>query len=261
MDGFRRRPLTWLFLIATACVDLAAVATGHETAWFATLVVGQVMVAGGWLALGRAHRLARVGVFMGVMLALAAPDFFLAGVDDPEWRYVLGTLLVIGVATAVSAGALLLLMKLFGVMSPTPHADRWRYSVVEMLGWMIIVAAGTVTVQAAVFSHLEAKSPRISGHDPNWVDLSLVALVAATMMAVRLRLTGIRQWIGVAITAGVLFILAGYLMTSGVRGLMTAWGAYAYVFAWIIVVLLDEPRTVGASSIADEQRTGAGGDA
>ena len=48
MPTFRQRPLTWLFLIATLCLDLVAVAgaANHESEWFGALALGQISPQG-----------------------------------------------------------------------------------------------------------------------------------------------------------------------------------------------------------------------
>ena len=51
MYAFRQRPLTWLFLIALACLNVVAISTDFRQDWYADLLAGQVFIAGGWLAL------------------------------------------------------------------------------------------------------------------------------------------------------------------------------------------------------------------
>ncbi|NOY30790.1 MAG: hypothetical protein GXP28_11670 [Planctomycetes bacterium] len=59
---FRDRPLTWLFVIATICVDLTQIIDGSVEAaplWFRGFELGQIAVLAIWAVRGRIHRLLR----------------------------------------------------------------------------------------------------------------------------------------------------------------------------------------------------------
>lgn len=177
-------------------------------------------------------------MFAGVILALTAPDFFHAGLSQgDEWRYVLGTLAVIGAATAVAAWTLLAFMLSIRALPAAP-GGWWRYSVAELLGWMVVVAAVTSAMRAGVFKHLAAEAPRVLAN-PNWIELTAIAAVAAVIMTVGLRLSGWLLIAGVVVAAAAVFALAAYLLRFG---MITALGAYAYVLMWVVVMQLDEPR-------------------
>ena len=68
MYAFRQRPLTWLFVIATLCVDAVAATYQFPAAAVMAMFFGQAFVVGGWLALGGAHRLFRAAVFIVVLM-------------------------------------------------------------------------------------------------------------------------------------------------------------------------------------------------
>ena len=114
MPSFRQHPLTWLFLIATACVDAVALATDHESAWANALVLGQLLAVSGWLVVGKSHRLARAGVTVAAVGLLTAPDFFVGRrrgdmYADLVWPHVQGLLITTSAATAALTWAWLAL--------------------------------------------------------------------------------------------------------------------------------------------------------
>src|SRR5215213_4367128 len=108
MLSFRQRPLTWLFLIATACIDALAIAgaANHESEWFGAAALGQMWVAGGWLATGKMHRLLRATVFLMTPIILSIPDYLHPlprGTFAGLWPHVLGiSLYLTDVAAAMT---------------------------------------------------------------------------------------------------------------------------------------------------------------
>src|SRR5688572_29403581 len=101
MPHFRDRPLTWLFIIATACVDALAIAgeVNGTSGWFSAAAAGQMWIAGGWFAIGTAHRFLRATLFLLTPIVLSLPDYL----HPPDggfftvivWREVLGASLFV----------------------------------------------------------------------------------------------------------------------------------------------------------------------
>jgi hypothetical protein len=158
MPSFRDRPLTWLFFFATACLDLVALATNHETKWADGLLLGQLFVVGVWLALGHSHRLARAGVAVAAVVLFVAPDYVIeirksVPVDSMVWPHVLGWILVaVAVSSAVSGALSMLGRLLFGPATEAP-ARRWQFPLAEIFGWMIVVAVTATLLQASRFDY------------------------------------------------------------------------------------------------------------
>jgi hypothetical protein len=255
MPSFRQRPVTWLFWLATACLDLLAVSTDYRSHWFAILALAQVVVVGGWLALGRAHRLARAGAFITMILAMTAPDKLLGPAESSDWRWVLGALIGIGSLTATAALIELELLTALGAIKR--RKTPWRFSVVELLGWMIVVAVAATAWREANFRSLTGAGP-----DPTWGDLLCFAAISASAMIAGLRVSGRASFIlGLAAAIGVCLLAVRY----GQRPVSNAAeivGAFAYVVAWVFVQRLDESSqsthpTAGSAAL-DDQRADLG---
>jgi hypothetical protein len=247
MYAFHQRPLTWLFFIALACLNVLAISTNFQLDWYADLLAGQVMIAGGWLALGHAHRLARAGVFAAVVVAAASPDYLLRPTDSNMWRYVLGSLMTLGVVTAASSGCWLLISRCIDRQRREP-SPRWRFSVAEILGWMIIVAVASLVVPAAYFYHL--------GQDHrNWQVLVAPATVAGLIMTLFLRPRRGSDVVNVAVSMIALTALA--IFAAPIDRYIQNWDmlrALAAVGVWILVQRLDERQSLSGdrASPADD---------
>jgi hypothetical protein len=233
MPTFWQRPLTWLFLMATACLDAVALKRFWMSDFSDLLLMGQAIVVGAWLALSSAHRLARAGVALGLVLALSAHDFARErwmGSVVGEWQQVLGVYLCF---VAVAAGASSLVVALIGRShcEKERNASRWRISIAEILGWMVITAVGAATLPHARFAFLA---------DPTSY-IQIIALpVAAAALIVPYTSTGrpqssIAKWIAVAAFLA-LAIVAGVL---NVEELILCGIVLAYVACWITVQRLD----------------------
>jgi hypothetical protein len=155
MSSFRQQPLTWLFLIANVAVDLAWFAGRAERDWGEVPVLAQILIAGGWLAVGKMHRLARAGAFVTVVNVLAALASTARGSWQLEvnvWRYLLGTFTILGLVSAVAA---LSSRAIFEWLRPTKSnsvMQKLQFPLAEIFGWTIIVAVGTLSLKEAWFS-------------------------------------------------------------------------------------------------------------
>jgi hypothetical protein len=243
MYAFRQRPLTWLFLIAMACLNVLAWATDFELHWYADLQSAQLMIAGGWLALGRAHRLARAGVFVAVILASAAPDYIFGAVDRyVGWPWVLGMVIFIAAFTALCCWLWLLALGLVQ-RKPLALSVEWRFSVAEILGWMIIVAVAAFGLSKAAF-------PLLFEPDDMWVVPGGIALVAALMMTLFLRADPQRDLasaaaVGGAVIAAVMAIAEYEHLEDRISQLLS----YIVIALWLLVQRLDAgmPEAANAS--------------
>lgn len=156
MPTFWQRPLTWLFLMATACIDAVGFSADPEAAWVDGFVLGQLIVVGAWFALGRSHRLARAATLIAVIGAFTLPDFLAdhRGGFIITGPYLLGAVVVLSVsAAALTWGWQMLGRAAFGRAKPA-SSPSWRYPVAEILGWMTIVAVAVAAMQRAEFQFL-----------------------------------------------------------------------------------------------------------
>lgn len=237
MHWFRERPLTWLFWMATACISLAGFARAGHSAWFGMFLEGVLLVLSAWAAIGRAHRLARGAVLVCAPLPLAAvAHSYGRAADEAAW--VLGVAMAYGLTAFATAG-----MAAWGLAiwsHQRPPAVRWRFSVIELMGWMIVVAIGSWAVSYA-------RMP--PWHTPL---LSPLVLVDAVPPAAAMALFASWRRRDPASLGAAAVLLAAYAASSqgsaampDVRDLAVS---YAYVAAWIVVVRLDEASRRAAAT-------------
>jgi hypothetical protein len=246
MPTFRQRPLTWLFLIATLCLDLVAVAgaANHESEWFGALALGQMYVAGGWLILGRTHRLLRATVFLLTPIVLAAPDFLAApeflndsrdgsftGIQIVVAPLVLGITIFLTVLAAVMTGLLLVLNALLTWRQGAKCESKWQFPLVELFGWMIVVAVACVISQGADYDHID--------QEILWDCLMTVALPAGLMTF----FTGDhrKSWfLMTALIGGAILSAFQILRRWESTDAFVVLGAYGFVGVWVLVQSMDE---------------------
>lgn len=234
MYAFRRQPLTWLFLIATACLDLAAVAADFQVVWFDYLVAGQLFVAGGWLAIGGASRLARAAVALAAVALLTAPDYLMPsryGVD--VWRYVLATLMYLTVACAIACWCWMAILRLLHVQRPSADRVRWQFPLIELFGWNIVVAVVLLMLRSARFTHLDDQSS-------HYLILGAGAAIAALMIISfvwREPRNDLQSLLFVATAIVIYWVALAAMYPKGDRYIL--WDAFAYVAAWILVRRVD----------------------
>jgi hypothetical protein len=237
MYSFRAHPLTWLFLIATASIDAAAIARDFEQPWLAGLTMGQLYVASAWLALGRSHRLARAGVFVATILLLGSPDFFL-GNRASEWAFVMGTLISAGISTAVMCWIVASLRSRLE-RAATVSRGRWQVSIIEILGWMIIVAAASAVIPEVHFSHVTESALM---RNLILLDGAFIALLATAFLPpVRDPSLPIVMYAGLVLVASIT-----YRMQNVPQPMLVVNGlALAYFGLWILAQRLDELTSRG----------------
>ncbi len=240
MPAFRQQPLTWLFFLATACLDAVALTADNESSFANVLVLGQLFIASGWLVLGRSHRLARAAVFLATIGALTLPDYAIARLrhrqDVDLWPHVLAVLILVGLATA---GATLCWLAMSRLLSrgllPFKRSD-WQFPVAELLGWMIIVAVACAGMPRADFSLIDG---------PKDVALGVAtATLAGAVMALALgdynegrRAPGTFAAVFAAVVITVnAVVLAVALPANGQRVVV---GALAYAACWAFVRRMD----------------------
>jgi hypothetical protein len=236
-----RRPLTWLFLLATASVDLAGWLGGwYENSFLSCLLMGQILVLGGWAALGRSHRLARGGGLVAGIAAFSAPDLWGAGRDQTTYEFVLTVVTTI-VVTIVVCSLIwrAILRNQSGLARGLTLGFPWRFPVVELLGWMIVVAVAATLLRMTQF---EVVLREVWPGYSMIVDLLIVGL-ASLIMAAELydspRTSPSTKLAALAVCLALLADLCGGLSTEYALPTTTA---AAYVAAWLWVMQMDDAR-------------------
>jgi len=134
---FRDRPLTWLFVIATVCVDLVFVVTqgdsGQISFFLSGSLFGQIAVLAIWAVRGPIHRLLRfsclvLGAWLWVHYII--PE---KGVLEFVFFYA---------ATIFAFTLFVEVMRNLprGVASDMQRRKQWQVPLIEFFGWTIIVA-------------------------------------------------------------------------------------------------------------------------
>lgn len=236
MPTFRQRPLTWLFVIATIVVDVAAWAQGrYEAEWVQGLILGQLMALGGWLALGRTHPLLRVTAAIVAIVATIAPDLMAARFIPMVVSYALTQSIVIAAATAVFSLVWRLALERFEPQEIAGAPRRWRLSVLELLGWMTVVGVATT-----VLKRTDRSAVTEAG---DLVEVAFVVALAALVMTLWLRdeLLSVRKRL-IASIALVVFLVVGFKVSPTPRDSLVLIPPYGYLAAWIAVQRMDEAR-------------------
>jgi len=135
---FRDRPLTWLFVIATVCVDVVGQLLFDSIQFW--LAFGQLSAVAIWLVMGKVHRLARFGVFLAVISFVAGRSSNPGDWIFPENFFL--TMLVVYTVCVVLAVCPIVFFR-FWIRSRKQTVGRknpWQFPLIELFGWTIIVA-------------------------------------------------------------------------------------------------------------------------
>lgn len=241
MPSFRERPLTWLFLIATLCLDAVALSTDNESHFANGLALGQLFVVSGWLVLGRAHRVARAALFICVIGLLTAPDYIIPRLKsnfyvDLTWPVILALLIAMGVSTVANTALWLGLARLgFRGKKEFRLAD-WQFPLAELFGWTIIVAVGSVGMRLADFSYMDDPKDIATGFGLTYLAGAMMAFVLGDYReGARSPAIGAKG-LATMVLALVAIVLAKSLPSDAI---WVAVGSLAYTTCWCIALKLD----------------------
>lgn len=242
MPTFGQRPLSWLFVIATVCVDITLATSGSDP--FDSLLaraalgfwIGQMFVLGGWLALGDPHRLLRAGVYVAAVLALTTLiSVWLnegRGLLIQEWGLMLTGVVLFSAVPAIVAGVTSFLgAAIRGNRGPEAPL---RFPVVELLGWMIVVAVASAALRFADFSGL-------AGPRSGWMISGGSAVLAGLICAIlnRRNATTLLANLTVSVALVTTFVIGAHTLRpdDDVRVILPL--AYVYLAAWLGAGWLD----------------------
>ncbi len=234
---FRDRPLTWLFIAATICVDLVLIELGDIGSYLQSgFWLGQMAVLGAWFAVGKSHRLARASVVLGgvAFLTLIACYRRVDHVTAANW----GSLFRITAWNCLFAFCCALFCRIFvqRFCRKCRIEQRWkapRFPLIELFGWTIIVAVGSVLSRPAIKVNVQYNWFRV-------LTMGLSAAVVGMMAALFLvpnrgyRFTFLLAAIGVG---G--FWLYAFLTTSHTLSFIEYGVMQSYTALWVFVQRLD----------------------
>lgn len=246
MRTVRQRPLTTTFIAASALLTLILPARGSGAEWLMALMVGQFLALGGWLALGRTHRLVRgavcliVATGLALLLEIRTTERIDLGngewVETDTWGLHLAIAFVMSAGAAGSSVICAALMRRMGRESYSQTDCRWRFPMRELLAWTAIVAVASFILRAAEWAEL--------GGDANGLlVIAITTFVAGLIMAMFLTNRSVSVLpcavlaiAAIAVAVGIAASIEPGLDAVGVAMLATMYG---YVLLWIIVQRAD----------------------
>lgn len=157
---FRERPLIWLFLIATLCVDLvlsvfffSAGTDATMIAWM-FLVPPQLNVLAVWAVIGEVDRLTRAAVVTVTLFFATLVTFYVSDPHFPQfWNDFLAYFMAHIPLVALATFALQKLKKWEALVSKNRKA-KFQVSIMELIGWTFIVAIWAYAARLVPWSSL-----------------------------------------------------------------------------------------------------------
>ena len=228
---FRNHPLTCLFIAATLAFDMAVTNLGPFQ-W--GLVLGQVGCSAIWAVTGKAHRLARAGGLLAIigLLALLFPASHGLGLQYSV-AYIFGPYAALVV---VILAACRLVMSLYNRgATESRRLDQWRFPVVELFGWTIVVAVACLFGRTIDFEFLLDQG--------FWAMLVWATTVGLAWLLLRGNIVRhlVLRLILLALGAfAMASVLDRYELLAGFPAGVIAMGQVMYVAAWLAICRLDE---------------------
>jgi hypothetical protein len=233
-DAFRRRPLTWLFWIATACADVVGILKHPDGDWLATLMFGQLYVVCGWAAVSRGRRLVRAGAVLAAPLLVSLVVLY-SQRSPNEAPAELAATLILGGLVVLCTGALTIAWRALPGQPHGGEGNKFQISVLELLGWTVVTAVGSWLVTLAELPPLEY----IWGLWSALFSPLPAAIMMAGFLAPRRRLD--RTNVLLSIAAVTAFLFAAYRWDNHDADDLLNWAElFAFVALWVFVVRLDE---------------------
>ena len=249
MPNFYQRPLTWLFWIAVICLDAVALSIDYEGPFASALVLGQLFVVSGWLAVGRSPLVMRAACLVAAIALITAPDYVIPRWRsemhrDVVWPHVLALTMVGAAITAMATASWAAVLRGVSPLREEGLPPPIRFSVASCLGWMLVVAVASSGLRVADFSLLlDQPLGVLSG-------LGMAGIAAALIAG------SLADYRATAITRGlnvVAILVMALLIVFDLRPPMASpeqlraaheampvlWGCLAFAAAWILVMRLD----------------------
>jgi len=254
---FRERPLTWLFLIATACVDLVMVVPMFRSPSiysgdlprlvFHFGIPAQLSLVAIWGATGKSQRLTRGAVItLTLFLAILVGRLFPFSWRDLLTFYLVHTLIV-------CCGTLIL--RLLGWLRRWPSLvdrknEKFRYSVIEMFGWTTVVA-----IWAFAWHHATADDDFYGLFLANLTGIPLVTIVLVCRSN---RWRYLALWMLVVYAIAILSVWFTTGRFDSDAGFVLLWGnltQVTYLGIWYAVERLDLSMRSHQANVEKNSRT------
>jgi len=166
MPASRPRPLTWLFLLATLVIDVAVLLLGLGERPLSYLVIGfvigQMFWVGSWLVAGDAHRLARGATFVIAAMGLTTVVEYSNHGGPGDWGRTFGAVAVLASASAASTAVVLIILRRWDDLRGHRARADYRFPLIELFGWTIVVALASVALRWARFGQLLSQAAQFA---------------------------------------------------------------------------------------------------
>jgi hypothetical protein len=239
--SFGQRPLTWLYLGAFACLLAVSLAgNGDSPEWGVAMLISGLYIVGASAAIAQVHRLARGAIWLaGVAGALA----IICGLDGVRGEAI-ALVFAIAVAPLVTAAATRGLMRIGAIRATAASESAWRISIIEILGWMIIVAVASTGLRFADFSALT------DGYQNSlWIHGGIVGALAGLFLTPERRCDRIATVLATGVVVGALLVLP-QLVDDWYSEREFLAPLYAVFGLWILVIRLDEAAATKPAPLA-----------
>ncbi len=248
---FRDRPLTLLFVVATILVDIVLLVCGVEWGWesdeiVVSFLLGQVATLGCWVAVGNRHRLERGAVFLIGIVALTAITCWSLNGGLEDWQDPFLLFFVYGSLNTLFA----MLWKLcFRRLSVKESTAEFRYSLMELFGWTVVVAIASALLRQASFSDLIRDLPLLA----LLVSVAAVPTVLSVLFACEQKYRSYVPKIAVMVAIG--GFITAYNLFPDSELVMVFAGSLVHTVTWIVVVRLDvlSPVHTVPQTLSDDQ--------
>jgi len=234
---FRDRPLTWLFIAATICVDLVLMVVESDRGLLLTfkagLVLGQLAALAIWSVRGQQNRLARMSC---LILATGLLTYLIdTETEKPMW-IAFNTGYVCWIIFATLAGDLIR-SRFRKAPADEDSKKRWQVPLIEFFGWTTLVAIISFGARYMDFDFL------------HWDHLELIVLLLAVPTCMtqftKRDLSNVRV-IKTIVLAIVVITTAIYMAKieapEGTAEYVIIFQS-AYLILWMLVLSMDDARS------------------
>jgi hypothetical protein len=230
------RPLTCLFVVAyisvmaALLVRAAALDRPDAGEWSGVLLVVGIYIVATSTALSQRHRLARAAFWLAGAAAALVIIFGFDGFNGTS----IALVTAMAAAPLLAAGATRGILRLGTTPASNGATAYWQISIIEILGWMIVVAVASAGLRFADFGVL-----RDSYQNSLWINGAIAGAVAALFLTPERRLDRIATALASVVVFGAFFLLPrlidDWYISSGFLAPI-----YAVFGLWILVLRLDE---------------------
>lgn len=261
---FRDRPLTWLFIAATMLLDVV-IACGDEkqtpflvASLLFGFTLGQVLVLGAWLAVGKLHRLTRGALFVGGQVSLVlVVDSWKREVPFFDLSKEAVTLFsFLSVCTFCTVVFFRYVFKRFS--NKEGNSKKFQFPLIELFGWMIVVALASLVIRGAEYVQLITDPTNII----EFLGTAIVATIIVMLFSSPVQIT-VRSYAIVAVVELIYLSLIFYMFASYgidnksvvIHCVAVCGVSHLYVALWTFVQRLDEVNGRTAELVHTAQAT------